>query len=89
MLVVFEDGDVCLNSTCSWYPGRGYLDNLEPRIGGRYSSRLEKKGALKEGDQISPDYVDATVISELAAVAEHRSSVHCSTKLEGSFILLS
>ena len=63
------------------------VDNLEPRIGGRYSSRFEKEGAARE-DRISPDYVDATQIPELAAVAERRS-VHCSTKLEGSFILLS
>ena len=63
------------------------VDNLEPRIGGRYSSRLEKEGAVREV-RIFPDYVDATQIPELAAVAERRS-VHCSTKLEGSFILLS
>ena len=37
------------------------VDNLEPRIGGRYSSRFEKEGALRE-DRISPDYVDATEI---------------------------
>ena len=36
------------------------VDNLEPRIGGRYSSRLEKEGAVRE-DQIFPDYVDVTV----------------------------
>ena len=63
------------------------MDNLEPRIGGNCSSRLEREGALRE-DRIFPDYVDATEIPELAAVAERRS-MHCSTKLEGSFVLLS